>query len=61
MDTSASNSSYPNPDPDPDPDLDADADTGPAIKLEKWIINTIKFRICKNNVLVITRIVKKRC
>jgi hypothetical protein len=55
VDTSASNSGY----LDLDPNLDADADARLAIKLEKWIINAIELWICKNNVLVAARIVKK--
>jgi hypothetical protein len=53
VDTSANDGGY------LDLDLDADADVELAIKLKKWIINAIKLWICKNNVLVAARIMKK--
>ena len=65
VDTSASDGGYLDLDLDADADADAnadvdvDADAGPAIELEKWIINAIELRIRKNNVLVAARIVKK--
>jgi hypothetical protein len=48
VDTSTSNSSYPDPDKEDNN------------KVEKYIINTIELRVYQNNLLVAARIVKKR-
>ena len=56
VDTSASNSGY--------LELNADADVAPnnepnGPKLEKWILTAIKEWVCKNNILVVGRMVRK--
>jgi hypothetical protein len=52
VDTSTSNSGY--------PDLDKLLkDELEQLELKKWILNIIKERICKNNVLVVHKIVNK--
>jgi hypothetical protein len=57
VDTSASDSGY--PELDVDTESPNDEPDGP--KLEKWILNAIDERVRKNNVLIAGRMVRRGC